>query len=291
MNPPLVSIVLPTRNGAAFLRESIDSCLTQTFTDWQLIVVNDGSIDATAAIIADYASGDGRIVQVTHDQGWGLPNALNSGFARATGSFFTWTSDDNRYRPHALERLAAILETRSDVDLVYSDYSVFDDAGAVGERRIALAPERIVIANCIGASFMYRRRVHERLNGFDAARPFVEDYDFWLRAAAQFRLMPLNEDLYLYRLHTSSLSTRHGREIQSAHRALLRTRLTSMAWPSATARASACVHMARAAFGRGERRSALNDLLLGCRINPAAVVADCAKRAFHGVVRRAAAAI
>jgi glycosyltransferase involved in cell wall biosynthesis len=291
MTDPSVSIVLPTRNGAGFLRESIDSCLMQTFTDWQLIIVDDGSTDATGAIVADFSAHDRRIVLITHHQPRGLPRSLNAGFARATGKYFSWTSDDNRYRRHALERLVATLTADDDIDLVYSDYSVMDDAGVIGERRIALPPDRLVVANCVGASFIYRRTIHERLGGYDPSRPLVEDYDFWLRAAAaQFRLLPLNEDLYLYRLHRGSLSTGNEPAILSAHRELLRARLATMAWPPPDTRAAACVHLARVALQRGDRSSALSDLLLGCRIDPVAVVADCARRAYHGALRRVEAA-
>src|SRR4051812_6235919 len=115
---PCVSIVLPTRNGAAFLSESLDSCLGQTFSDWQLVVVNDGSAHRTAAILDEYSRRDARVTVVTHETSHGLPGALNAGFAHAAGHYFSWTSDDNRYRPHALETLVHALRARPDVDLV-----------------------------------------------------------------------------------------------------------------------------------------------------------------------------
>jgi glycosyltransferase involved in cell wall biosynthesis len=287
---PTVSIVLPTRNGAAFLRESLDSCLAQTFDDWELLAVNDGSTDETAGILDAYAKRDSRVVVVTHAQSTGLPRALNAGFSRARGELLTWTSDDNRFRPHALERLVAALRLHPRVDLVYTDYSVIDGSGLVVETRKALPPDTLAVANCIGASFMYRREVHEALEGFDTNRPLVEDYDFWLRAADRFCLLPLAEDLYLYRLHGASLSSRHDRAILRAHRALMRDHLRAGRWLPAPKRAAACVHLSRAALGRGEVLHALSDFSLGCRIHVGAAIAECAGRAYKAVIRRAGAA-
>src|SRR2546422_996171 len=126
---PAISIVLPTRNGARFLREAIESCLAQTYSDFELILVDDGSTDATPDIVGDYARRDHRIRTITNRENLRLPRSLNIGFASAVGRYFTWISDDNRFRPRALQTLAAVLDKRPDVDVVYSDYSVIDDAG------------------------------------------------------------------------------------------------------------------------------------------------------------------
>jgi glycosyltransferase involved in cell wall biosynthesis len=287
---PAISIVLPTRNGARFLREAIDSCLAQTYTDFELIVVDDASADATPDIMADYARRDPRIRSITNRENLKLPRSLNIGFASAVGRSFTWISDDNRFRPHALQTLAAVLDERPDVDVVYSDYSVIDETGsAVAFRRVSPI-EHIGRVNCVGASFLYRRDVHEALNGFDARKPLVEDYDFWLRAARRFRFEPLAVDLYEYRLHSGSLSTEHDTAILNAHRLLLRESLPRFEQLGRSWQARACVHLARSSLARGDRRAFLEDLWLGCRLAPAAVAAECAGRVYRGLLRRTAAA-
>jgi len=287
---PAISIVLPTHNGARFLRESIDSCLAQTFSDFELILVDDCSTDATPAILAEYAARDRRIRTFRNRENLKLPQSLNVGFSQAAGRYFTWTSDDNRFRPDALGTFAAMLDTRPELDVVYSDCSVIDDAGAVVARRHVSAIDRIAQVNCVGASFLYRRAVHEGLNGFDVTRPLVEDYDFWLRAAGRFRFEPVNLDLYEYRLHPRSLSTQHDAAILAAHRLLLRERLPRMAWLGRSRQARACVHLARTSLARGEGRAALADLWLGCRLAPTAVAAECAGRVYRGLRRRTATA-
>src|SRR5690349_9470116 len=121
MTQPLVSIVLPTRNGSRYLNESLQSIVDQTWTNWELIVVNDGSTDDTGRMIDTWAAKDTRIRAVHLKTNVGVPSALNRGFAEAQGEYFTWTSDDNRYRPAAIERFMIYLQSHPDVDLVYSD--------------------------------------------------------------------------------------------------------------------------------------------------------------------------
>lgn len=286
MSDPAVSIVLPCHDGARYLREALDSCCAQTFRDWELIAVDDGSRDATLDIFGAYANRDSRIRIVRNREATGLPAALNSGFAVARGRYFSWISDDNRYRPDALARLVAVLESDAGVDVVYSDYSVIDDEGAEIALRQALPIERLATANCVGASFLYRRAVHEALGGFDPSKPLVEDYDFWLRAASRFRFAPLAENLYLYRTHEASLSAQKADAILAAHRRLLREQLPSMTWLDRATRARASVHLARTTLSRGGIGPALHDLSLALRIDPSAVLADCSARAREAIRRR-----
>src|SRR5262245_61923913 len=98
MGEPSVSIVLPTYNGSRFLAESIQSCLDQTYPDFELIIVDDCSTDVTPAIIAEFSARDSRVHTVRHEKNKKLPGALNTGMALSRGRFLTWTSDDNLYR-------------------------------------------------------------------------------------------------------------------------------------------------------------------------------------------------
>lgn len=285
---PTVTIVLPSHNGARFLAEAIESCLTQTFEQFELIAVDDGSTDRTAAIFDEYARHDGRIRIVTNRAATGVPNALNAGFSTAAGRYFTWISDDNRFRPHALSTLVAALEVDPSLAIVYSDYSVIDENGREVEVRRALPIERLAIVNCVGASFLYRRAVHEALGGYDASKPLVEDYDFWLRAAARFAMMPLGDNLYLYRIHSGSLSANRQRAIIAAHRRLLREQLSTIEWLDKTVRARACVYLARTTLSHRGLLPALVDLSLALRIDRRAVVSDCAARVRDAIARRLA---
>src|SRR5262249_6500825 len=203
---PLISIVLPTFNGARYLREAIESCLHQTYPNWELILVDDASTDETPSIIAEYMARDSRVTTLRNPVNRKLPGSLNAGFARARGELLTWTSDDSCYRPQALSERAAFLEANPSVDLVYADFSVIDEDGATRGEGWVGPIEELPLRNSIGACFLYRRTVHECLGGYDEDLALVEDWDYWLRASASFRLGRLREGLYLYRCHKNSLT-------------------------------------------------------------------------------------
>lgn len=213
--PPKVSIVLPTYSRADLLPGAIDSVLAQTFTDWELIIVDDCSSDETPEVIARYESLDPRIRSIRNDPNKKLPASLNVGMDAAAGSYLTWTSDDNFYRPHALQRMVEELDADPELGVVYADCMLIDDElHELGIAEVA-EPEVLLLWNCVRGCFMYRREVHEALSGYDVNRFLVEDWDFWLRASIQFKLKPIREDLYLYRMHDRSLT---ATRLQDIHR-------------------------------------------------------------------------
>lgn len=240
---PRISIVLPVYNGARYVTLAIESILAQDEPNWELICVDDCSTDATPQILADYAARDPRIHVIRHEVNKKLPGALNSGFAVARAEYLTWTSDDNMYRPHALARMAEILDAQPRVDLVYAGYSTIDDAGGIGELRLPLPSRALVYKSVVGACFLYRRAVQEALQAYDEALFLVEDYDFWLRASMRFRLQPLAEDLYLYREHEGTLTTQRRAQVLALRAALIERHLTALPWAGADDRALAYLHL------------------------------------------------
>lgn len=214
---PLVSIVLPTYNGSRYLDGSIASCLSQSYNNIELIVVDDCSTDATPDIVKAWSEKDVRITIVTHERNKKLPGALNSGFARARGEYLSWTSDDNLYRPDAIERMVSALRDRPDVSVVYAGYAVIGDSGEVLNTEPARKPSDLVLGNIVGACFLYRTEVQDAVGPYDETVFLAEDYDFWLRAAQRFQFMALNADLYFYRQHQHSLSASRCIEFSSAY--------------------------------------------------------------------------
>lgn len=203
---PLVSIVLPTFNGARHLSESLRSCLYQTWQRVELIVVVDGSTDDSRAILAQVHDPRLRVL----DRGFnrGLPESLNEGFQVATGDYLTWTSDDNRYHATAIARMAEVLEQRSDVGLVYTGYALIDEAGRRAGEVMARDPATIWKDNPVGACFLYRRSLAEAVGSYRPEKRLIEDYDYWLRASRSFRFAAIDELLYDYREHPLSLTGR-----------------------------------------------------------------------------------
>lgn len=236
---PLVSIVLPTHNGGSYLDQAVQSCLDQTWTDWELIIVDDASTDDTLARIERWTAADPRIRCARHFRNRRLPAALNTGFARASGELLTWTSDDNLFRPHALAEMVAFLQANPDVDIVYTDYSEIDQAGKV-VRLCRVSPmEELAVQNCVGPSFLYRRGVHERLGGYAEDLFLAEDYDFWLRASEHHRMERLSVDCYLYRVHAGSLTARRAREVETARAQAQFRNLSRLHWMGTATKAHA----------------------------------------------------
>ncbi|MEJ5376950.1 MAG: glycosyltransferase [bacterium] len=281
---PLVSIVLPTYNGGSgYLDQAVQSCLSQTYSNWELIIVDDGSTDDTQAQIARYVGGDGnRIRSVRHETNRGLPAGLNTGFAEAKGLYLTWTSDDNCYRPQALDEMVAVLESHPGIDIVYTDYSNIDDEDNLLGRVTISDPELLLRGNAIGPCFLYRRRVYEKIGGYAEDLFLAEDYDFWLRASIWFRLQPLHKDLYLYRRHGRSLTAKHQREIRLATEKALARNCAHMRWAGRTGRAKGYLRLAELARARHDKKRELEYLLRAMWYSPGLFVSKIA----FGVVLR-----
>jgi glycosyltransferase involved in cell wall biosynthesis len=232
----LISVVLPVYNGASFVAASIDSVLNQTYSDFELIVVDDGSTDETPAILEKYLV-DPR-VRVIRQANRKLPAALNTGFAEARGEFSTWTSADNVMRPGMFAELADFLNNNPDAEMVYADYELIDASGRPaldtdfcrsyqtpeGSNRLHLPYDagelNFVQNNYIGGCFLYRTWAGRAVGEYSADCFGFEDYDFWLRMNALFRVAHLGrrEVLYSYRLHDASLTARE-KELRVAERA------------------------------------------------------------------------
>jgi len=205
-----VSIVLPTYNGTKYLAQSLESCFAQSHHAIEVIVVDDGSSPAVAETVAPFSGF--RLKYLRHDTNRGLPAALNTGFAEASGALLTWTSDDNLYTPDAIEQMVRFLCTYPDVDFVYSDAYEIDAEGNVVGMLWVPPPEWLRVKNRVGGSFMYRRRVYEALGGYDPGAVLAEDYDYWLRVARGFTMQRLFRLLYYYRYHPRSLTASCARQ-------------------------------------------------------------------------------
>lgn len=265
---PTVTIVLPTYNGECYLAQAIESCLSQTLSDWELIVVDDASTDGTPEIIAGFCARDARIRSVRHQVNRKLPGALNTGFALAKGNLLTWTSDDNSYRPSALQTMLEFLGHHPEVDAVYTDYTVIDDCDTVTEQIRVLDPVYLVRENVAGPCFLYRRTVHECVGSYDEELFLVEDYDFWLRVAARFHMMPLHQDLYLYRRHQSSLSNLYRQRVLENRETTIRNNLPRLGWVPADATVAGWLLVAVMARRRGAYSACLSGIWQALRISP-----------------------
>lgn len=221
---PLITIVLPVYNHAALVGEALESIITQTYENWELLIINDGSTDGLDEVVQPYLLKDKRIRYLVQEN-QKLPRALSNAFRFARGEFLTWTSADNRMRPDMLKKLCCYLLQHPEKDMVYADYEVIDGEGKpfcenwfrpankwYPEDSAIHLPHSTVLLNriqdnFIGACFMYRREKGEMLGGYDTQLG-VEDYDYWMRMNDLFAIGHLGTSdlLYEYRVHDNSLS-------------------------------------------------------------------------------------
>lgn len=213
---PKVSIVLPCYNGAKLLGEAINSCINQTFKDWELIIINDCSTDNTLEVANSFAEKDKRIKVFTNEKNSKLPASLNNGFRRAIGEYWTWTSDDNLLHPTMLEEMVNYLDEHDEVGFVAADYNIIDLSGNVVS--VVNIPNDIQIClqlnNYVGASFMYRKKYAIQVGDYNEDLFLVEDYDYWIRLNNVCKLNRLPKCLYSYRQHEGSLSETRKEDIR-----------------------------------------------------------------------------
>lgn len=207
-----VSVVLPTYNGERYLAQSIESVLSQTYENLELIIVDDCSTDGTPGIIRRFAERDSRIQVIRNAENQKLPRSLNIGFRQAAGDYLTWTSDDNFYEENAIEVMVRALEQNPDCGMVFCDIACIYEDG-VSLRRPPMDMERFYVDDVVGACFLYRRQVLETVGEYDPDMTLVEDYDYWLRIRRQYKILHIPQCLYQYRFHSGSLTMRKEREI------------------------------------------------------------------------------
>ena len=224
---PKVSIVLPVYNHKKYLQLSIDSILSQTVQDFELIIVNDGSTEDLTPILNKYKNNE-KVKIITHEKNRRLPAALNTGFANATGEYYTWTSSDNICLPNWLEVLNKYLDNNPDKGMAYSNYIAIDGNGNnlnnpafrhqnkhdKNNRHIMFLPTKVTKDNLhkgdnfIGASFMYRAQVAKVVGEYEEQFFGGEDYDYWLRLHDCFDIGHVPQVLYKYRVHQDTLNAR-----------------------------------------------------------------------------------
>ena len=208
---PAVSILMPVFKTAPFLREAVDSILCQTFTDFELIVLNDSSPDHAEDILDTYK--DPRIIRYKGEKNVGLSNILNVGIGMARGEYIARMDSDDLSMPDRLQIQLDYLESHPDIDLVSAGMQLFGAKDEVWIRE--QNPEKIKIealfhSPILHASSMWRRMRFEE-NGLRFRQEMVpsEDYDLWTRAMVKgLTLVNLRQVLYKYRIHQAQATTR-----------------------------------------------------------------------------------
>jgi glycosyltransferase involved in cell wall biosynthesis len=209
----LISIVFPVYNGGRFLATAIQSLLAQTFTDFEIIAVNDGSTDDSERILDRAAATDPRI-RVLSRPNTGIVGALNDGIAMARGDLISRMDADDISLPQRLEKQVAYLADHSECVAVGTDVLYTDPEGAPLVRHYPAEDhdgivEQLLNGNggaLIHPTITVRRRLLEEVGGYRARYQWIEDFDLYLRLSEKGRLANLPEVHLHYRQHLGSVN-------------------------------------------------------------------------------------
>jgi glycosyltransferase involved in cell wall biosynthesis len=214
MRDPLISAIIPTFNGATrgFLTQAIESVLSQSYRNFELLIVDDGSTDDTMSLCKTYLA-EGRTTYL-RQRNRGPAAARNTGIEAAKGRFVCFLDDDDVWRPGKLEKqiifMQASVERDPKTGMVYHAAEIIDGEGrAIGMRYAPASGEvyaRLFFDCFIGlpSAAMVRKETLDHVGYFEEGKPYgVEDYDLWLRIARSFHIHSAPDVLAGYRVHTS----------------------------------------------------------------------------------------
>ncbi len=216
-NTPLISIILPTYNGETYIVESLESILSQTYHNWELIIVDDCSTDTTPTIISEYAEKDSRIKIFRNEENKKLPTSLNIGFAQASGTYYTWTSDDNYYEANALETMINFLESNPQYGMVCAQVNYIGHPKRKLGCTQKISPSMLLRHNLCESCFLYRKSIADIVGEYDKEMALIEDYDYWLRIMLQAPIAHIETVLYNYRFHDKSLTSKFRKHVLKKH--------------------------------------------------------------------------
>jgi glycosyltransferase involved in cell wall biosynthesis len=206
---PVVSVVIPAYNAARFLPDALDSVLAQTFRDLEVLVIDDGSTDATPETLARYRSP----VRCIRQSNAGVSTARNRGIAEACGRYVAFLDADDTWMPHRLENQMKALAQHPECGACFSAFTfVREDLTPLAvsrrEHGAASLAELLLHGNVVGSgsTVLCLRAVFDAAGAFDPALSQCADWDMWVRLAARTDFLYLDEPLATYRQHATNMS-------------------------------------------------------------------------------------
>lgn len=237
---PKISVIMPVYNGEAFIASAIDSLLSQTFQDWELIVVDDGSIDNTSNILAQYM--DTRIRVVRQNNG-GEAAARNTGLDHMGGEYMAFLDADDLYFPNALFDMFTFLEEHYQYDSIYSNGYITDNSdqelmqltdirpgiftGNILEM-LVITPSVVTVPVCTMTRVSIVREYNMR---FDTTNNLIgTDWDFWIRLGVHAQFGYLDKITCKYRIHQTNITRTYGSEKRKRDYIYCRMKVMNSDW-------------------------------------------------------------
>lgn len=250
---PRVSIIIPTYNLAQYIGRTLATVFGQTYTDYEVIVADDGSTDDTQNALSRWY---GRIIYL-YQQNRGVAGARNLALSKASGEFIAYLDADDMWYPHKLERQVSFLDTHPDCGVVHSEFSVVNETDEVIHARFNQEHGRSVpqghcalelLRRCHvqPLTVLERRQCADRIGGFDARLKGVDDYLRWILVALEdIAIGYVDEPLAMYRWRRDRFSVKRYREYREAFTFLFHILLHEKSLARHCGKAGVAIVMAR----------------------------------------------
>ncbi len=220
---PQVSVIMPAYNAEKTIESSIASVLNQSFSDWELLVINDGSNDATPALVEKYCLHDSRVKILNLPKNAGLPNARNQGCLMAKGNFIAFLDSDDTWSADKLKMQLDFHRREPGIEISHTDFLAFNESGVVKrsfkrwleplKQKQGFIYPGVCYKNPIGVlTVMASNRLLKEVGYFDTSLWTMEDQELWVRIAkAGYKFGYLDKVLAQYRLSSVGITSKVGK--------------------------------------------------------------------------------
>jgi glycosyltransferase involved in cell wall biosynthesis len=209
---PLVSVVVPAYNSMQFLPRTIKSVRDQTFENFEILVVDDGSSDGTRNYICNYP--DARLIPIVQEN-CGVSSARNAGIKASRGKYVALLDADDLWRPQKLERQVRQMEADPEIGLTHTGISYIDEYSQEFQPSLGVSGQGMIRKTMLikrpircGSTSLIRRSCFDQVGLFSEDLPCQEDWDMWLRISEKFKIAVINEPLTQYRQHRDNMTKR-----------------------------------------------------------------------------------
>jgi glycosyltransferase involved in cell wall biosynthesis len=222
---PRVTVIIPTHNRASLLPRAINSVLAQTFTDFELFVVDDASNDETAQVIQGFS--DPRITYIRHEVNRGESESRNTGIRNARGEYIAYLDDDDEWVPEKLDKQVKVMDSSPpETGVVYTgcDYVELGTGRKLGTQKVyqrGRVLEHLLTKNFLpGPTALVRKKCFQKVGEYDPTVRYGPDWEMWIRIARYFDFEAIPEPLYRYSIHTNQLTANFELHIAGHERIL-----------------------------------------------------------------------
>jgi len=212
---PTVSVIIPTYNRAHLIGRAIKSVLNQTYQDFELIIIDDGSTDDTEDIIRQFQEKDKRIKYVKHDKNKGGSAARNTGIKAAKGEYIAFLDSDDEWLLEKLKRQMKVFKnTSSEIGVVYTGIISINEISEDTNIQYNIPKKRgwiyedLLAENCVGttSTVLIKKKCFEKSGLFDESLPGCQDWEMWIRIAKEYQFNFIKDPLIRYHIHNNRIT-------------------------------------------------------------------------------------